>query len=315
MRVVFLGTPGFAVSSLRALLQSHYEVCAVFTQPNRPYGRGHRLKPPPVKVLAIENNIPVYQPHRIRGEENQAIFEQLRPDFIAVAAFGQILPSWLLRAASTAPVNVHASLLPRYRGAAPIIWAILNGDSVSGITTMLMDEHLDTGPILLRKEMPVPDTVTAGELESRLAECGASLLIETLDGLRLGTIHPVPQDDAKATLAPRITKDMADIPWQKGAREIHNMIRAFNPWPVAFTEFRGQRVQILRSRLAGGAAEQAMPGTLIGLTREGIRVQCGEGTVLEILEVQLPSKRPVSGREFCTGARLRTDELIFGARK
>lgn len=311
MRVVFLGTPGFAVPSLRALLQSPYEVCAVFTQPDRPSGRGHRLQPPPIKIFASENNIPVFQPEKIRNEENRALFEQLRPDFIAVAAFGQILPRWLLRAASIAPVNVHASLLPRYRGAAPVVWAILNGDAVSGITTMLMDEHLDTGPMLLRTEIPVADTMTAGELESKLAECGASLLLETLDGLRSGAVRPVPQDDAQATLAPRITKEMAHIVWEKNAADIHNMVRAFNPWPVAFSNLHDQRIQVLRSWPESAAVGQCTPGAFLGFTREGIRVQCGAGTVLEILQVQLPSKRPVSGREFGIGARLRPDEVIF----
>lgn len=313
MRVVFLGTPVFAVPSLRALLQSRCKVCAVFTQPDRPSGRGHRPQPPPVKVLASENNIPIYQPEKIRSEENRAIFEQLQPDFIAVAAFGQLLPPWLLRAASIATVNVHASLLPRYRGAAPIVWALLNGDTVSGITTMLMDEHLDTGPILLKAELPLTDTITAGELESKLAEIGASLLIKTLDGLRSGTIHPVPQEDTQATFAPRIKKEMARIAWEKRARDIHNMVRAFNPWPLAFSDSRNQRVQILRSFPETGGAWQSTPGTFLGFTRDGIRVQCGAGTVLELLQIQPASKHPITGREFSIGARLKPNELIFGA--
>jgi len=312
MRVVFLGTPGFALPSLRTLLKSRYEVAAVFTQPDRPSGRGQRLQPPPVKLLALENNIPVYQPEKIRDEENRAIFEQLRTDFIAVAAFGQILPAWLLRAAGVATVNVHASLLPRYRGAAPIIWALLNGDTVAGVTTMLMDEHLDTGPILLKSELPLSDTTTAGELECRLADAGAGLLIETLDGLRSGTVHPVPQDDTQATLAPRIKKEMARINWTKNARDVHNMVRAFNPWPLAFSDLYDQRFQILGSFPEAGCAGQSIPGTFLGFAQDGIRVQCGGGTVLDLLQVQPTSKRPVTGREFAIGARLKPNEVIFG---
>lgn len=312
MRVVFLGTPGFALSSLRALIENQYEVAAVFTQPDRPSGRGQHLQPPPVKLLALEHNVPVYQPERIRSEENRAVFEKLRPDFIAVAAFGQILPAWLLQAAAVATVNVHASLLPRYRGAAPVIWALLNGDTVTGVTTMLMDEHLDTGPILLKSEVPLSDTITAGELESRLAESGARLLIETLDRLRSGTLRPEPQDDTQATLAPRIKKEMARIDWSKSARDIHNMVRAFNPWPLAFSEFNNQRIQIVRSLPEAGGAGRSMRGTFLGATRDGMRVQCGNGTVLELIQVQPASKRPVTGREFAIGARLTPNEVVFG---
>jgi len=312
MRVVFLGTPGFARSSLHALIESQYEVAAVFTQPDRPSGRGQHLQPPPVKLLALEHNISVYQPEKIRSEENRAVFEKLRPDFIAVAAFGQILPAWLLQAASIATVNVHASLLPHYRGAAPIIWALLNGDAVSGVTTMLMDEHLDTGPVLLKSEVPLTDTITAGELEPVLAERGARLLIETLARLQSGTLCPEPQDDTQATFAPRIKKEMAQIDWSKSAREIHNLIRAFNPWPLAFSDFNNQRVQILGSQPEPGATGRSAPGTFLGVTKDGLRVQCGNGTTLELLQLQPASKRAVSGREFAIGARLKANEFVFG---
>ncbi len=313
MRVVFLGTPEFAIPSLRALLDN-CDVCAVFTQPDRPAGRGQRPRTSPVKRCAEERGIPVYQPEKIRAEENRAIFEKYAPDFIVVVAFGQILPGWLLRSPRIAPVNVHASLLPKYRGAAPVAWALLNGDTVSGVTTMIMDEHLDTGPMLLRREVPVPETMNAGELAARLSAVGAEILVPTLEGLRSGTLQPVPQDDSMATVAPGIKKEMAEINWLASAREIHNRIRAFNPWPLAFTAARGRRVQILRS-LPGSAVigETTPPGTYLEASRDGINVSCGHGSVLEVLELKLEGKSVTSGREFASGARLRPGEHLFGS--
>ncbi len=306
MRVVFLGTPEFAVPSLRALLDCRtYEVCAVFTQPDRPAGRGHRMQASPVKQVALAEGIPVYQPEKVKSEENRAIIEKLQPDFLVVVAFGQILPGWLLRSAKVAPVNVHGSLLPKYRGAAPVAWALLNGDAVTGVTTMLMDEHLDTGPMLLKSELPIPETMTAGELSSALSLAGAELLIPTLEGLRMGTLKPVVQDDGAATLAPRISKEMAKIAWDRTAREIHNQVRAFNPWPLAFTCFRGGRVQILRSMPEKAVVnDPGPPGTFLAATRSGIRVSCGAGTVLEVIELKPEGRGSVSGREFASGARL-----------
>jgi len=310
MRVVFLGTPSFAVPTLRALLHSPYDVCAVFTQPDRPSGRGQRLHPPPVKVLANQYSIPVFQPPKIRTEDNRPVLKGMKPEFIVVAAFGQILPRWLLDTAGVAPVNVHPSLLPKYRGAAPVVWPILNGDEVSGVTTMLMDERLDTGPILLREEMPISDAATAGELEAALAEAGAGLLLRTLDGLLSGSVQPVPQEDSQASLAPRINKEMARVDWRRSAREIHNMVRAFNPWPLAFSEFRNERVQILRSAAAGGMGN-ADPGVFLGFSRDGMMILCGSATVLEVLQVKPASRQAVSGREFGVGARLKPNEPVF----
>lgn len=312
MRVVFLGTPEFAVPSLLALLKSAYEVCAVFTQPDRPTGRGQRVQPPPVKVCAQEAGIPVFQPERIRSDENRALFNSFKADFIVVVAYGQILPTWLLKSARVAPVNVHGSLLPRYRGAAPIVWAILNGESVTGVTTMWMDEHLDTGDILLARQVPVDDMATAGELASELARVGAGLLIPTLDGLRSGSIVPAPQDSRLASYAPLINKEMARISWVQRARDIHNRIRAFNPWPIAYAEFQGQRLMIHRSLLekTGDATEHA-PGTYLGCSGDGLRIQCAEGTVLQLLDLQVAGRRRVSGREFANGARLRIHVQLF----
>jgi methionyl-tRNA formyltransferase len=314
MRVVFLGTPHFALASLRVLLNSPFEVCAVFTQPDRPAGRGQKPQPPPVKRAAEKAGLPVYQPQKIRSEEHRPLFESLKPDFLVVVAFGQILPRWLLEVPKIAPVNVHASLLPAYRGAAPVARAILNGDSVTGVTTMLMEETLDTGPILLQKEVLIPDGFTCGELEERLANAGADLLTPTLDGLRRGIIQSTPQDHAKATMAPRISSEMGKISWDEPAARIHNQIRALNPRPVAFSDFRGQRLQIYRSRPASPQASDptGAPGHLAAITQNSIRVSCGDGTLLELLEVQLPGRRRVSGRDFANGARLTPAEKIFG---
>jgi len=311
MRVVFLGTPTFAVPAFRKLLECSYEICAVFTQPDKPSGRGKKLHPGPIKALAVDHGIPVFQPARLRSEENRRIIEDLRPDFIVVAAYGQILPGWMLRAARIAPVNIHASLLPRYRGAAPVAWPVINGEAATGVTIMLVHEELDAGAILLQREVPIAMHTTTGELTAELSEIGAQLLLETLDGLQKGTIHPVPQDAGQVTWAPRITKEMAEISWRKRALDIHNQIRGMNPWPVAFALFRGEHLRIWRSMpVKGMASPTAEPGMFLGSSKGGFYMQCGEGTVLEILEVQLPAKSRVTGREFVNGARLGPGEIM-----
>ena len=311
MRVIFLGTPDFAIPSLRALIDSPYEVIAVFTQPDRPSGRGQSLHPSPVKVLALASGIPVYTPERLRDEDNRQIVESLAADFIVVVAYGQILPRWFLDAARIAPVNVHGSLLPRYRGAAPVIWTILNGDTVTGVTTMWMDEHLDTGDILLHREFQLPDTMTAGELAEELSRLGAGLVVPTLDGLRSGSILRTPQDHGRATMAPRIEKAMARIDWARAARDIHNRVRAFNPWPLAYTGFRGSRLQIIRTHPAPDTeAVQQSPGTFLQVCGDALRVSCGNGTALDLLRVQLAGRGTVSGREFVSGAHLQPGEVL-----
>jgi methionyl-tRNA formyltransferase len=311
MRVVFLGTPTFAVPSLKILIDYSYDICGVFTQPDRPSGRGNKLHPSPVKILAQAQGIPIFQPDKIRKEENRAIFEELRPDFIVVTAYGQILPVWLLQSARIMALNVHASLLPQYRGAAPIPWAIINGDVITGITTMVLQEKLDSGAILLREEVPIPETMTTGELSAVLSDVGANLLIRTLDCLQKNTITPVDQDESRVSWAPRITKDMAAVSWSRSSLNIHNQIRALNPWPIANAAFRNEQLHLWRSKPADWhKATTAMPGTFLGLSQDGIFVQCGEATVLEILEVQRPGKNRVSGREFAGGARLQPGNLI-----
>jgi methionyl-tRNA formyltransferase len=302
----------FAVPAFRMLLKHAYEICGVFTQPDRPSGRGQKLQAGPVKILALEQGIPVYQPPRIRNEENKAIFEELRPDFIVVVAYGQILPGWLLRSARIAPINIHGSLLPRYRGAAPITWAIVNGEKTTGVTTMMMEEELDSGPILMQQEVPIPIDKNAGELTDELSEVGAELLFKTLDAMQKGTVNPIAQDASKVSWAPIIKKEMSRISWQKPAAEIHNHIRGMNPWPVASTNYRGDSLRIWRSALTDKSDDGGKePGTLLGHTEKGILIQCGVGTILEVLEVQMPAKAKVAGRAFANGARLHDGDLVF----
>ena len=311
MHVIFLGAAAFAVPSLQNLIAHSYDVDAVFTQPDRPSGRGQKLQPGPIKVFAQSHGIPVFQPERIRNEENRDLFEKFKPDFIVVAAYGQILPGWLLKAARLMPVNVHASLLPRYRGAAPISWAILNGEAIAGVTTMVMEEKLDSGAMLLQKEIPISLTMTAGELTDILSEAGAGLLIQTLDGVLKNAITPINQDESRVSWAPRIAKEMAEVAWAKGALEIHNQIRAMNPWPGAHTMFRGERLHLWRSLpMDSSAGSSKQPGAFLGLSKDGIYVQCGGCEILDVLEVQKPGKNRISGREFANGARLRAGDSL-----
>jgi methionyl-tRNA formyltransferase len=309
MRVVFLGTPEFAVPALQKLLENSYNVCGVFTQPDRPSGRGQKLQASPVKVLAQAQGIPVFQPERIRQDDNRGIFESLQPDFIVVVAYGQILPGWLLDSARIAPINIHASLLPRYRGAAPIAWAIMNGETETGVTTMIMREKLDSGPVLLQQKVPIADRITAGELSKELSEMGANLLIQTLDAWRREELRPAEQEESLVTWAPRLTKAIAHISWEMRARELHNLIRGLNPWPVAYTEFRGERLHVWRSSLCERSA-QSTTGAFLGLSDDGILVQCGDGAILNLLEMQLPGKARITGRQFVNGARLHIGDLI-----
>jgi|WetSurMetagenome_2_1015567.scaffolds.fasta_scaffold10306_1 methionyl-tRNA formyltransferase len=309
MRVVFLGTPEFAVPALRQLLDNSYDVCGVFTQPDRPAGRGHKLHPSPIKTFALLREIPVFQPEKIRLEENRAIFESLRPDFIVVVAYGQILPRWVLQSARLAPVNIHASLLPRYRGAAPMPWAIMNGETVTGVSTMIMHEKLDSGPILMQQSLPLPPQMTTGELSSALSEMGAGLLIQTLARLQRNELIPMEQDESVVTWAPRITKEISRISLVNSAREIHNQIRGLNPWPVAFCDFHGVRLHIWRSQLEEKSSRE-IPGTLLGFSGDAMLVQCGQETVLGLQEVQMPGKSRISGRQFASGSRLRVGDVI-----
>ncbi len=312
MRVVFLGTPETAVPALRSLLDHSHEVHGVFTQPDRPAGRGQKQKPGSVKVFARERGIPVYQPENIRQEAPRGIIEGIRPDFIIVVAYGQILPGWLLQSARLAPLNIHFSLLPRYRGAAPVARAILNGDSTSGVSIMIMQEALDSGPVLAQRELAIASSDTTGEVEAKLAEIGAALLIDVMKAYACGSIDPVLQDEARVTWAPRISKSEAGISWNDRSADIHNRIRAMNPRPGAHTLLRGEPLHIWSSvPVTGGCRSGGAPGTFLGLDQDGMLVLCGDGNILRILELQKPSKRRVSGREFASGLRLQPGDTLF----
>ena len=301
MRVVFMGTPEFAVPSLKALLDAGYAVVGVFTQPDRPVGRGHKLAACPVKKLAVERGVPVYQFERLRNEEGLACLRALAPDIVVTAAFGQILSQALLDVPKMGTVNVHASLLPAYRGAAPINWCILNGETKTGVTTMLTDAGVDTGAMLLRRETDIGEVETAAELSARLSQLGAELLIETLKGYIAGEIAPVKQDERLASRQPMLKKEMGLIDWTRSAKEIACQARGLDPWPSAYTDYAGGTLKIYRARPAVGEGE---PGTVLrSSAKEGLFVACGEGA-LEVLEMQAPGGKRMSARAYLAGKKI-----------
>lgn len=301
MRIVFMGTPEFAVPSLKALLDAGYGVVGVFTQPDRPVGRGHKLAACPVKKLAVERGVPVYQFERLRNEEGLACLRALAPDIVVTAAFGQILSQALLDVPQMGTVNVHASLLPAYRGAAPINWCILNGETRTGVTTMLTDAGVDTGAMLLRRETDIGETETAAELSVRLSQLGAELLIETLKGYIAGEIAPTPQDERLASRQPMLKKEMGLIDWTRSAKEIACQARGLDPWPSAYTDCLGGTLKIYRARPAVGEGE---PGTVLrSSAKEGLFVACGEGA-LEVLEMQAPGGKRMSARAYLAGKKI-----------
>ncbi|MHB1406081.1 MAG: methionyl-tRNA formyltransferase [Desulfitobacteriaceae bacterium] len=309
MRVVFMGTPDFAVPSLQALLEGGHEVAAVFTQPDRPAGRGKQLKLSPVKVFALETGIKVRQPYKIKDPIAVAELKELNPDCIVVVAYGQILSRAILDIPRFGCINVHASLLPQYRGAAPIHWAVMNGDSVTGVTTMLMDEGLDTGDILLQREYAIEPDETTGEVHDALAEMGGRLLIRTLDALAGRAVTPRPQGD-EYNYAALLTRKHEQIVWERSAWEVHNQIRGLNPWPGAYTNFQGEGLKIWRSRVISQNGDPLVqPGQIIGVEPDGIFVQTGEG-ILKLLEVQPAGKRPMSARDFFNGRHISIGETF-----
>jgi methionyl-tRNA formyltransferase len=291
------------VPSLEAVIGAGHEVAALVTQPDREKGRGRQVTAPPTKPVALKHGVPVLQPSRIREESAAAALRALAPEILVVVAYGQILPKTVLDLAPRGAVNVHGSLLPRWRGAAPIQWAIAAGDGVTGVTTMLLDQGLDTGPLLLARSTPIGPEETAAELQPRLAALGAVLLLETLEGLASGSLVPVPQDDSKATAARLLKKEDGDIDWTRPAAEIARRMRGFFPWPGAFTRFEGRALKVLRARAETGLAPHDAPGTAT-LEGDGIVVACAPGTRLRLLEVQPESRKPMPATAFAQGARL-----------
>lgn len=296
MRIVFMGTPDFAVPSLQALIDAGHEVCAVYTQPDKPQGRKQILTAPPVKTLALEHDIPVFQPNTLKNEDEQARLRELAPEVIIVVAYGKLLPKAVLDIPPHGCINVHGSLLPRWRGAAPIQWAVIAGDEMAGVTTMQMAEGLDTGDMLLTYETKVGEKETAGELFDRLAQSGAELLTQTL--VKLDEITPRPQDDAQSCYAHMLDKQMAVIDWNKSAHEIDCLIRGLNPWPIALTTLSGERLKVFAAEKANGRGE---PGTVLEADpKKGLTVACGEGA-LKLTEIQLVGGKRMKVNDFLRG--------------
>ena len=298
-RIVFFGTPSFAIPTLRGLLQGPDQVVAVVTQPDREKGRGRKVVISPVKELALQHGLNTLQPERVKEEAFQEVVRGLQPDLIVVVAYGQILPKSILSIPKFGAVNVHASLLPKYRGAAPIAWAILKGEKVTGVTTMMMDEGMDTGDILLQAEVPIGDEETCERLHDRLASSGAQLLLETLEKMKTGDIRPIPQDHSKATYAPPLKKEDGHIDWEKGAKDIDRQIRAFNPWPGAFTKWGDQLLKIFKGEVKEGGSVRK-PGAVVWAGLDFVEVETGKGS-FRIQEVQLEGRRRMTLREFLTG--------------
>ena len=307
MRIVFLGSGAFAVPSLEALLDAGHELACVVTQPDRRRGRGQSLGSPPVKLVAQERRLLLLQPLRVREPDAQAALRDLAPDLQVVVAYGQILPRSVIDLARLGTVNVHASLLPSFRGAAPIQWAIARGETETGVSTMQIDEGLDTGPVLLQRATPIGRDETAADLEPRLARLGAQVLLETVRGLEAGELRPTPQDHERATLAPLLKKEDGRLDWSRRAQELDCRVRGFQPWPGSFFPLEGRgTVKVLAARaLDGESADERAPGRLLDVGSEGLQVACGAGSRLLVTSVQPESRRPMSAAAFAAGARLR----------
>lgn len=306
MRFVFMGTPDFAVPCLERLIAAGHDAAGVFTQPDKPVGRKQLLTPPAVKVCALRHGLPVYQPSTLRDGTALEIVRALQPDIIIVAAYGKIVPKDILDYPRYGCVNVHGSLLPAWRGAAPIQWSVINGDAETGITIMQMNEGLDTGDILYQKAIPIAQDDTAESMFDRLAELGADMLVEALDRIAAGSLYPIPQDHSRATYAPMLNKDISVIDWNKPADEVHNLIRGLYSWPIAVTTLNGKKLKIFR---AHPCSESGKAGTVIAT--DPLTVACGEGSVV-IDELQLEGKKRMDARAFLVGHPMSAGDYIGG---
>lgn len=308
MRVVFMGTPDFSVPTLEKIIEAGHEVIGVVTQPDKAKGRGKKVLFPPVKETALAHNLPVYQPKRARDPEFIEEMKALNPDVMVVVAFGQILPKAILDIPKYGCINVHASLLPKYRGAAPIQWAVIRGEKVSGVTTMQMDVGLDTGDMLLKTEISLDEEETGGSLHDKLSVLGGNLLIETLEKIEAGDIHPEKQDDSQAgEYARMLDKNLGRIDFSMSAVEIERLIRGLNPWPSAFTSYNGKTMKLWKAKAENGG--QGVPGQVIHVDKNSFTVQTGQGT-LQILELQMEGKKRMDAGAFLRGCPLETGTIL-----
>ena len=306
MRILFMGTPDIAADSLAALLDAGHEVCAVFTRRDKPVGRKQILTAPPVKQLAQSHDIPVYQPRTLRDGSSDALIEQLAPDIIVVVAYGCIIPPQLLHIAKYGCINLHVSLLPKYRGSAPIQWAVLNGDAETGVSIMQLDEGLDTGDVLMVEPVAIDPEETSGELFDRVSAVGAKTLVDALAKIEAGQLTPVPQDHSKATLAPPLSKDTARFAFTEDAAYIHNWVRGMNPWPTAWFEQDGKRIKVSECRLAENP-QNAAPGTVLALKPLTVAAQNG---AVALLSVTPEGGKPMAGTAWAAGRRLKTGDCL-----
>lgn len=307
-----MGSATFALPSLDVLAESDYTITGVITQPDKPTGRGQQVQGPPVKARASELGLPVYQPTSLKTEEARELFGALAPELIVVVAYGKILPAWLLHFPKYGCTNLHGSLLPKYRGAAPVHWSIANGETKTGICTMLLDEGLDTGAVYLSEETSIGPDEAAPSLYDRLAKIGAPLVRTTIDGIVAGTLTPTPQDNSQATFAPSLKKEDGFLDWSRPAAEIHNRVRAFNPWPGTVAKFRGQKCKITKTSVAASveSSHEGDPGTIVA-SKGRLIVRCGDGRLLEILSIQPESRKAVSGADFANGMRVQAAEKFL----
>jgi len=309
MRIIFMGTPEFAVPSLEGLIQRGHKLVYVVTQPDRPKGRGRKLKPPPVKEVALAHGIPVLQPKDLSEKGFLDILRQEEVELIVVVAYGQILTAEILQIPTFGAINVHPSLLPKYRGAAPIQWTIMNDEPVTGVTIIKMNEKMDAGPILLQKEVPVLPDETAGSLHDRLAQLGAELLLEAIDKISDGSIKEIPQDDSKATYAPKIDKSFSKIDWNSSAKDISAKIRALDPWPGAVSTVKDKELKLFSSSVVD-FSHKGTPGSIYAIEQEGVIIETAEGLVL-VREFQAPGRKRLKAKEFLKGFPLKKGDRFF----
>lgn len=308
MKIVFMGTPDIAVGCLQAIIDEKHEILGVVTQPDKPVGRGKKLGMPPVKELALKYNLKVYQPVKARDEEFVTLLKELNPDLIVVVAFGQILPKSILDIPKLGCINVHVSLLPKYRGAAPINWVIINGEKKTGVTTMYMDEGLDTGDMILTSEFDLDNEITAGQLHDKMAILGVKTLKETIELIEKGIAPRIPQNHDEFTYAPIMNKSLGNINWNNSAHDIHNLVRGVNPWPSAYTTYNGITMKIWKTEVLNEVSEKT-PGTILNVDKDGIKISTKDNTIL-VKEIQMPGKKRVEVSEYIKGNSIDTNVLL-----